>query len=156
MRVLYLIVVVGLVIMWSAVDWTLIDNTALAQGLSNDPRIDVLDNCDPVTFTPAGCALGPNKGDVTTVDFGALLFSPLVVTTVGHPSWRNEPSYISIHRGQNVLVTNRGGRGHTFTEVAAFGGGFVPPLNGVGVPGKVPLTPALACAPPPGTTILAP
>jgi hypothetical protein len=26
-------------------------------------------------------------------------------------------------------VTNEGGRGHTFTEVAAFGGGMVPPLN---------------------------
>ena len=28
-----------------------------------------------------------------------------------------------------IKVTNRGGRGHTFTEVAEFGGGRVPPLN---------------------------
>ena len=27
-------------------------------------------------------------------------------------------------------MSNRGGRAHTFTEVADFGGGFVPPLNG--------------------------
>ncbi|HEU5249115.1 MAG TPA: hypothetical protein VFW15_03945, partial [Thermoanaerobaculia bacterium] len=32
---------------------------------------------------------------------------------------------------ETVTVKNEGGRGHTFTEVANFGGGFVPPLNGV-------------------------
>jgi plastocyanin len=46
-----------------------------------------------------------------------------------------------------VRVTNAGGEGHTFTEVAAFGGGFVPFLNGVGGPtGTVPLVEAGACS----------
>jgi hypothetical protein len=45
-----------------------------------------------------------------------------------------------------VRVTNSGGEGHTFTEVAAFGGGSIPPLNGVGGPaGTVPLVPAGQC-----------
>jgi plastocyanin len=39
-----------------------------------------------------------------------------------------------------VRVTNRGGRAHTFTKVANFGGGFVPLLNGA-------LTPAPECNP---------
>ena len=56
-----------------------------------------------------------------------------------------------------MRVTNTGGEGHTFTEVTAFGGGFVPPLNGVGGPlGTIPLTPAAACVPPPGTTVVGP
>jgi plastocyanin len=48
-----------------------------------------------------------------------------------------------------VKVTNRGGRVHTFTEVAEFGGGRVPPLNQG-------LVPAPECATatnvPPGTS----
>ena len=39
-----------------------------------------------------------------------------------------------------MRIKNEGGRGHTFTEVAQFGGGFVPPLN-------VGLTPAPECTP---------
>ena len=65
-------------------------------------------------------------------EFFALLGSPLapVGQIIGHPSWRNEPSYITIRAGQTVRVSKRGGRVHTFTEVQDFGGGFVPPLNG--------------------------
>jgi plastocyanin len=38
-------------------------------------------------------------------------------------------------------VVNRGGRAHTFTEVASFGGGFISGLNGT-------MTPAPECANP--------
>ena len=63
-------------------------------------------------------------------EFFALLVSPLAPgDVIGHPSWRNEPSYISVRAGRSVRVTNRGGRAHTFTKVNDFGGGFVPPLN---------------------------
>jgi plastocyanin len=69
-------------------------------------------------------------------EFFALLGSPLAPGSqiIGHPSWRNEPSYITIRAGQTVRVSNRGGRVHTFTEVEDFGGGFVPPLNGALIP----------------------
>ena len=41
---------------------------------------------------------------------------------------------------RTLRVRNQGGRGHTFTEVAQFGGGFVPILN-------VGMTPAPECDP---------
>src|ERR1051326_568403 len=81
---------------------------------------------------------------------------PLITTVVGHPAWRFEPSYLDVRSGHQLRVTNTGGENHTFTEVAAFGGGVVPPFNGVGAAGKVPLTPAAVCVPPPGTTIVGP
>ena len=87
-----------------------------------------------------GCAL--EEGDVRLSEFNGLLVSPLSLATVGHPAWRNDPSYLKIEPNETVRVTNGGGRGHTFTEVAAFGGGRVPPLN-------VGLTPAPECAAPP-------
>jgi len=129
---------------------------ALAQVNSQDPRIALADQCDPATFPAGLCAATPHRADVTFAEFGALLFSPLIATVVGHPAWRFEPSYVNVGAGRTLRVTNSGGEGHTFTEVTAFGGGFVPPLNGVGAPGKIPLTQAAACVPPPGSTIVVP
>jgi len=40
-----------------------------------------------------------------------------------------DPSYLKVETEDGVSVRNSGGRMHTFTEVAAFGGGRVPPLN---------------------------
>jgi plastocyanin len=132
--------------------WNLV-GPALAQVKSNDNNIAVMDNCDPSDPTWAGiggCAL--KQGSVTVAEFGNLLFSPLSGTIpVGHPSWRNEPSYITTSLGKTVRVRNSGGRTHTYTEVANFGGGFVPGLNGS-------LTQAPECNPaavvilPPGAT----
>ena len=123
---------------------------ASAQVNSNDNNIAVMDNCDPsdpAWNTVGGCFL--RKGSVSLSEFNNLLFSPLSSTIpVGHPSWRNEPSYISTSARRNINVTNWGGRTHTFTHVANFGGGVVPPLNGSLVvapecvsPGVVPLAP---------------
>lgn len=114
---------------------------ALAQSVGNDPNVLMLDNCsdsDPAYDPFGGCPESEEararrySGDVTASEFFALLTSPLAPagSIVGHPSWRNEPSYITVRQGQGVRVTNRGGRVHTFTKVANFGGGFVPPLNG--------------------------
>jgi plastocyanin len=124
-----------------------------AQARSNDAKITMMDNCsenDPAYVPFGGCPEGapfPGSrsyhGDVSVAEFFALLFSPLAPgnQVIGHPSWRNEPSYISIRAGQDVRVSNRGGRAHTFTKVADFGGGFVGPLNGA-------LDPAPECADP--------
>lgn len=101
--------------------------------------IAVLDDCDP--NDPSWAATGGcsrKNGAVTNAEFGAFLASPLSLSVVGHPAWRNEPSYIKIDAGQSVRVTNEGGRGHTFTAVANFGGGRVPPL-------RMGLTPAPEC-----------
>ena len=93
-------------------------------------KIAILDDCDstdPGWAPTGGCAL--KEGDVRFDEFRALLTSPLSLSTVGHPAWRNEPSYLKIESDETVRVTNKGGRLHTFTEVAAFGGGRVPGLN---------------------------
>jgi plastocyanin len=115
-------------------------NSLRAQVRSSDANIQMMDNCsetDPNYGQFGGCPEGAPfpgfqsyRGDVTVAEFFALLISPLAPgDVIGHPSWRNEPSYISVGAGQTVRVTNRGGRAHTFTKVGDFGGGFVPLLN---------------------------
>ena len=137
-----------------------------AQVNSNDPNVAMVDNCDPTTFNaavgPGTCASTPHHHDTTFSEFIGLLLSPLAANIIGHPAWQFAPGYVSVRAGQTVRVTNAGGEGHTFTEVAAYGGGFVPLLNGAVSPpapaGTVPLVEAGACAamPPvvaPGNTI---
>jgi plastocyanin len=50
-----------------------------------------------------------------------------------------------VETGKKIEVTNEGGRNHTFTPVAEFGGGRVPPL-------RVGTQMATECALAPGTT----
>jgi plastocyanin len=117
-------------------------------------RIALEDDCD--TNDPAwdnadgseGCVL--RGGTVTRAEFnffsvqtpgtppGPPAGTPLAAAVIGHPSWRFDPGYVAVEAGQRLRVKNEGGRGHTFTEVASFGGGFVPPL-------RFGLTPAPAC-----------
>ena len=108
--------------------------------MAQNPRanvVDMLDNCDPADpgYDPSGgCALKPKDGDVSFNEFFELLFTPLDPAgddiVIGHPSWRNDPSYLSTEEHRRVRIRNRGGRAHSFTEVEDFGGGFVPELNG--------------------------
>lgn len=119
-------------------------------------KIAMKDNCDPSDTAwnaTGGCQLG--KGDVTEAEFVTFLQSPLynnapvgsppTLFLVGHPSWRNEPSHVLVETGKKIEVTNEGGRNHTFTPVAEFGGGRVPPL-------RVGTQMAPECALAPGTT----
>jgi hypothetical protein len=93
-------------------------------------RMALRDDCDPTdpTWAPSGGCLLP-EGDVNRTEFNALLNSPLSTATVGHPAWRIDPTYTKFDGSRTIVVTNAGGRLHTFTEVANFGGGRVPPLN---------------------------
>jgi plastocyanin len=118
---------------------------AAAIALADGRKVKILDDCDPTDpdWAPTGgCVL--REGDVNEAEFRLFLFSPLTVPSpesfvIGHPAWRNEPSFLKIKPNEKVKVENEGGRGHTFTEVAAFGGGIVPVLNQG-------LTPAPECA----------
>lgn len=95
--------------------------------LDNAPRITIRDDCDPndPAWTPTGgCML--KQGHVTFAEFGAESSSPLSLAVIGHQAWRNDPSYLEVLAGMNVHVRNVGGRVHTFTEVAQFGGGRIP------------------------------
>jgi plastocyanin len=103
-----------------------------AQVTSSDNTVVMMDNClpgDPGWDPSGGCAQRPNLGDVSVMEFGQLLTSPLISSLVGHPSWRNEPSHLLVKPGQRVRVTNKGGRAHTLTKVANFGGGSVGGFN---------------------------
>jgi hypothetical protein len=87
-------------------------------------QVVALDECDPVTFDTA---FGPGTcvnvgGAVTLTDFFAAL-------PTGHATWLFHPATRNIRKRDTLRVTNQGGEIHTFTEVAAFGGGFIPPLN---------------------------
>jgi len=117
--------------------WVIGTTVVRAQIKSQDPRISLADDCDPISFN---AALGPNacvgRGDTTFNEFLAVLFSPLIdngKVFVGHSAWRFEPAYISVRAGQTVRVTNNGGEVHTFTEVVNFGGGSISVLNGADV-----------------------
>ena len=102
--------------------------------------IELVDDCDPddPAWLPIGCL--QRDGDVTAAEFNQFLRSPLYdnipppgvepgLFLVGHPSWRNDPSHVVIEEGKGIRVRNVGGRPHTFTQVAQFGGGVIPPLN---------------------------
>lgn len=144
--VLFVILLALLAAVWATVDFAV-----LAQVHSNDPNVVMMDNCsttDPDYVPFGGCpqatttALKAHQGDVPLTEFFGLLLSPLAPSDqiIGHPSWRNEPSYLTVRAGRTVRVSNQGGRVHTFTEVADFGGGFVPGLNGA-------MSPAPECNP---------
>jgi plastocyanin len=98
-------------------------------------QVVALDECDPATFNlPSNVGPGFCKNV-------ALGYTPLGYTTTfsqlfaeaasGHPDpkWDFEPDMLTVDEGTPVITVNQGGEPHTFTEVAHFGGGFVPPLN---------------------------
>jgi plastocyanin len=90
-------------------------------------KIAIKDDCDPrdPAWAPSGgCLL--KRGNVTFAEFGGELSSPLSLSVVGHQAWRNDPTYLIVRPGRSVRVRNEGGRTHTFTEVANFGGGKIP------------------------------
>jgi plastocyanin len=116
--------------------WLIEDSIPTAQVDGEDSNISVMDDClpgDPAWNPTGGCGLKPHQGDVSMAEFDVLLRSPLTIPPneflIEHPSWRNEPSHITVKSGKTVHIRNRGGRGHTFTEVTEFGGGMIPPLN---------------------------
>lgn len=93
-------------------------------------QIAMLDDCDPrdpLWNNVGGCAL--KRGDVSFLEFVGEADSPLAAAVIGHQAWRNSPSYLEVTVGRTIRVKNEGGREHTFTKVANFGGGVVPTLN---------------------------
>ncbi len=131
------LLVIGIAVALSLGPWRTRAVKAAASEGEGEDQIAIRDDCDPTdpAFAPTGgCAL--EKGDVTNNEFNALLGSPLALPPppplpfiIGHPAWRNDPSYLKVEQNETVEVTNKGGRGHTFTEVKAYGGGRIPPLN---------------------------
>jgi plastocyanin len=103
-------------------------STAATAGLP-DRNVTMMDACDPDTFNaPPPAGVGPG----TCVRSGGVQFATFLELLGKHGaigSWRFAPADTSATVGQVFVATNRGGEVHTFTEVEAFGGGIVPPLN---------------------------
>jgi len=113
--------------------------------------VTMFDGCDPESFTAQG-ALCTRQGGITFDNFVSLLEKH---QSVG--AWRFSPGSLDASVGQTLRVVNHGGEVHTFTEVEAFGGGFVEALNTLsGNPDPAPeclgLVPAAFI--PPGATLL--
>jgi len=94
-------------------------------------QVVALDECDPATFN---AALGPDFcKNVTLGAFTKLtdLFAKAKAGTPD-PGWDFEPDTVHMKKGTILDVVDQGGEPHTFTEVAQFGGGFLPILNAPG------------------------
>jgi hypothetical protein len=103
--------------------------TAAATGELPDRIVSMMDACDPDTFNaPPPAGVGPG----TCVRSGGVQFATFLEQLGKHGSigsWHFAPPSTSAKVGQVFVAMNRGGEVHTFTEVEAFGGGIVPPLN---------------------------
>lgn len=99
--------------------------TAGAGAVQGDKKIRMYDDCDPATFNAV-------LGDGTCIGNGHTTFDEFIselVATQDVRTWRNQPTAMKVNIGRPTLVENRGGEVHTFTQVAAFGGGFISELN---------------------------
>jgi hypothetical protein len=110
--------------------------------------VSMNDACDSATFNAA-------VGAGTCSRPGGVRFDEFVAQLTLHQSagaWHNAPSQMRAMVGETLVAVNRGGEMHTFTRVAAFGGGIVPLLNALaGTPNVAPecaaLTPSEFVAP---------
>ncbi len=105
----------------------LLSLTSGAGAIEGDKKFRLLDDCDPTTFNAVlgdGACVG--NGHTTFDEF----IAELAATQDAH-KWRNQPSQAQLNVGRPTLIENTGGEVHTFTPVAAFGGGFVDQLNGI-------------------------
>jgi len=94
-------------------------------------QVVALDECDPATFNAAvGADFCRNValGSATTI---SELFAKAAAGTPDR-GWDFEPDRVNIEKGATLVVADQGGEPHTFTEVAQFGGGFIPGLNAPG------------------------
>lgn len=95
---------------------------AVMQASHGGTEIHPEDDCDPVTFG-ALCKAGFNG--TTTLDS----FRAQFAATNQVVGWEYGGGQATVNLGSSLQVDNRGGEVHTFTVVANFGGGRVPPLN---------------------------
>lgn len=108
-----------------------------AQLIAPSPRLAevvALDECDPTTFNGT---LGESGGgfchnvSLSVLGYATTLSDLFAKAAAGtpDPGWDFEPDSLVIRKGDVLSVVNQGGEPHTFTEVAQFGGGFIPGLN---------------------------
>jgi hypothetical protein len=113
--------------------WTVVAAIAVlslsggADAVQGDKKIRMYDDCEPTSFNAV-------LGDGTCIGNGHTTFDEFIAEleeTQDVHKWRNQPSQMQLNVGRPTIIENRGGEVHTFTPVAAFGGGFIPDLNGI-------------------------
>ena len=97
--------------------------TSATMGAASHRTVQILDNCDGPSFN---AALGPGTCDRP----GGMTFDRFneAFAKGGASSWQFSPARITLGEGGSVTAINRGGEEHTFSRVAAFAGGCVPPI----------------------------
>jgi hypothetical protein len=103
----------------------LLASTGSALAAKAQRQVIMLDNCDGPSFNAV-------LGAGACTRSGGLTFEALVARLVARrppASWRNAPSHLSLPIGGSINAVNNGGEFHTFTKVAAFGGGCVDDIN---------------------------
>jgi plastocyanin len=119
-----------------------------SSGAQRPMQVEMRDSCDPATFNaglrPGACV---GDGNVTFQRFnddltlaGGRGQLPL---SGGAGAWKNNPSDTHINAGQTVVAINVGGEGHSFAEVASYGGGCVASIDAT-----LHLTPVAECSNP--------
>jgi plastocyanin len=98
--------------------------------------VNMHDACEPDSFNAAA---GPG----TCIRNGGVTFDLFIAELTKHQTvgaWHFAPGVTPNAKvGETFLASNTGGEVHTFTEVADFGGGIVPPLNALaGTPNVAP------------------
>ncbi len=98
-----------------------------SSGSSGGMRKDIAvrDDCEPESFNAV-------LGAGACVIRGSTTFEELIAQLQEKRSagaWKNDPDQFSARVGTTLAVRNIGGEVHTFTRVAAYGGGVVPDLN---------------------------
>jgi hypothetical protein len=89
-------------------------------------NVQILDACDPATFNAAlGDGACVRKG-------GGVKFETFIDQLIAKreaPAWRFSPGQLKLDAGGTITARNKGGEFHTFSEVAAFGGGCILEIN---------------------------
>ena len=113
--------------------WVTLAGAALARAQGNGnsgniAQVVALDECDPTTFNAVA---GPDFCKNIALGYSTTLADLFAGAEAGmpDPSWDFEPDMLTINQGTVLSVVDQGGEPHTFTEVQAFGNGFLPPLN---------------------------
>lgn len=115
---------------------------AVASAGPDARQVELLDDCEPVSFNAA------LMDEEACVKDGGTTFGEFIDQLLAQgraPAWRFSPGRVKLDAGGAITAVNRGGEFHTFTEVAAFGGGCIAPLNAL-----LGLTPVPECAGFPG------
>ncbi len=97
--------------------------------MAGEAQVVILDECFPNSFNAVLGNVAAGNIPCVSVGGSRTVAAFASFLPAGDPLWAFKPDVLKIDEGENVRATNEGGETHTFTEVAAFGNGFIPAVN---------------------------